>query len=610
MKVKFNLKFLTTLVITLVALFIFNINSVKASSEEIVNFKDDNLKKVLVRDYDINKDGELSKEEMKKIEELSLEFMRINDITGLEYAVNLKILYLNNNIITDIQPLSNLTNLEELFLSQTNVSDIQALSNLTHLKQLSLKTTEIVDIQVLSKLINLTYLDLSYNGIENIQILSNLTNLEALYLRDNEIIDIQVLSNLTKLKKLDLQSNNIVNIQDLSNLINLEMLDLADNEITDIKVLSNLIKLDELDLAYNKIADIRVLSNLIKLNKLDLSFNKIVSIDDLSKLTNLTMLMLKKNKITDIQVLSRLKELKTIDLRDNEIIDIQALSNFEELAILYLDRNFIRDFSPLEDVKVSWLTIDGQLDKLVDSTTNIKMIFEQNVLPEDTSLTIKSIQNSTINTSFYWNNLQAFDITLMSNDKIVQPNGKVKISIPIPSNFDKSKLAIYRITPEGEEVKYNIIVEGDFVIIETDHFSTYILAEIKEVTQEQTENKISANTTIQQYIDNLTQKGTITVYNTDNNEEKDYSKLIKTGMKVKITTEEKEIVQTVVVKGDANGNGKIDSGDLTILRGVLYERKTIDEVVNKALDLEDNNKISTKSLTKIRNILYEGGSIE
>ena len=51
----------------------------------------------------------------------------IQDLTGLEYCVNLSYLYLNSNNISDISALVGLTNLRSLYLSGNNISDISPL---------------------------------------------------------------------------------------------------------------------------------------------------------------------------------------------------------------------------------------------------------------------------------------------------------------------------------------------------------------------------------------------------------------------------------------------------------------------------------------------------
>lgn len=80
---------------------------------------------------DTNRDGYISKEELAKVTYISAEgyavpgYESIKSLSGLEYAVNLKELYLGvgNEELTDIDALFQLNKLEVIDLTYTNVSD-------------------------------------------------------------------------------------------------------------------------------------------------------------------------------------------------------------------------------------------------------------------------------------------------------------------------------------------------------------------------------------------------------------------------------------------------------------------------------------------------------
>ena len=70
-------------------------------------------------------DSPLTKEKMLWLEHLEAEHKGIVDITGLEFATNLKYLYLGGrNRITDLSPLANLTRLTQLHIWQRNTDDM------------------------------------------------------------------------------------------------------------------------------------------------------------------------------------------------------------------------------------------------------------------------------------------------------------------------------------------------------------------------------------------------------------------------------------------------------------------------------------------------------
>ena len=135
---------------------------------------------------------------------------------------------------------------------------------------------------------------------------------------------------------------------------------------------------------------------------------------------------------------------------------------------------------------------------VTDKTTNIKLDTNANIVPVNTILNSTEIKDEkTLNVvkeslKEFSNKYTTYDITLTSNGVKIQPNGKVKISIPIPTDYDKTKLAVYRVADNGEKTKYDVKVEGNYATFETDHFSTYVLAE-NNVTIANTNTNNNAN---------------------------------------------------------------------------------------------------------------------
>lgn len=123
-----------------------------------------------------------------------------------------------------------------------------------------------------------------------------------------------------------------------------------------------------------------------------------------------------------------------------------------------------------------------------DTTTGIKLETTTTVLPSNVILSSVTVtEQSTLDTvnkalKDTTSKYKVYDINLLKDGEKVQPNGQVKISIPIPSDYDKSRLEIYRIDDNGTKTKYDVTVDGEYATFETDHFSTYVLAEKQEET--------------------------------------------------------------------------------------------------------------------------------
>ncbi|MEL7563962.1 MAG: CapA family protein [Dehalobacterium sp.] len=351
--------------------------------DEIVNIPDPALE-LCIRRALHKPDGDITKTDMLQLEDLNAYNNNIKDLTGLEYAKNLRVAQLDNNQIRDVGSLSGLTNLTLLILSDNEISDISSLSGMTNLSDLWLDNNEISDISSLPSMTNLIGLNISDNKIKDISSLSGMTNLKGLSLINNEISDISSLSGLTNVTTLELTNNEISDISSLSGMKNLVRLVVANNQISAISSLSSMPELRYLSLYNNEIVDISSLSELTNLNHLYLSNNQINDLSALTGLTKLEVLTLKNNKINDISSLSNMSHLWKLILKNNEIEDISVLSNLRNLQILKLSNNKIKDISSLSALnpdRIWYLSIyKNQISDIssLSALTNLRELYLTN----------------------------------------------------------------------------------------------------------------------------------------------------------------------------------------------------------------------------------------
>lgn len=67
-----------------------------------------------------------------------------------------------------------------------------------------------------------------------------------------------------------------------------------------------------------------------------------------------------------------------------------------------------------------------------------------------------------------------------SDMKPVQPQGNVKIQMPVPEGYDLSRLAVYHISTDGGMTEIPFELQNGSAVFETDRFSLYALLEQKE----------------------------------------------------------------------------------------------------------------------------------
>jgi len=246
--------------------------SYSSAENDVVSIPDPNLEQA-IRD-ELNKPvGDITTDDMAEMTSLLAIDRGIENLTGLEYAVNLTGLDFSNNQVSDLSPLQNLTSLTELYFGGNQVSDISPLQNLTNLRGLRFSDNQVSDISALENLTNLEQFSFRENQVSDLSPVQNLTNLTGISFTWNQVSDLSPLQNLTNLTWLLFEYNQISDISALENLTNLTFLHFSDNQVSDISVLSNLTDLTGLFFSSNQVSDISALANLTNLMELVMQHN-------------------------------------------------------------------------------------------------------------------------------------------------------------------------------------------------------------------------------------------------------------------------------------------------------------------------------------------------
>jgi Leucine-rich repeat (LRR) protein len=307
------------------------------SQDVKVIFKDPNLENEVRKTLNILS-GDLTVGNLKSLTSLSADGKNISYLSGLEHAINLKILNLFNNNISNTDTLAFLNALTNLNIGKNKISDISNLNKLVNITELLLPENLISDLSGLSKLKKLVNLDLGSNNITGLSGLADLASLEILDLNNNHITDISGLTNLTNLIYLALNDNSINNLTYLNKLGKLKELYLSRNNISDINALSGLKTLTILDLGENIITDIQAVSNLTLLTDILLQKNKLNDTD----LPYLYPLKLLSNQNTDVYINSQPQK-GYLDLRGNIGFTSNAIKLLDEQLPLIDSQHILWD---------------------------------------------------------------------------------------------------------------------------------------------------------------------------------------------------------------------------------------------------------------------------
>ena len=120
-----------------------------------------------------------------------------------------------------------------------------------------------------------------------------------------------------------------------------------------------------------------------------------------------------------------------------------------------------------------------------DKETGIRLEASEGVVPSDTVLKAEKVtdgENFTIVDKALTDTADkrvAYDIRLLSDNAEIQPNGKVKIAIPRPTELNADKLALFHVAEDGKltKIPYTLDEATDRIVFETDNNSLYVVAE-------------------------------------------------------------------------------------------------------------------------------------
>lgn len=242
---------------------------------------------------------------LPKLEKLTLSNCSLSTTAGLEKAINLTFLDLNNNTIRNIDALYSMPNLQQINLQQNALTDLSALSGLKNLQELNVSFNSLTSLVPLSSCSKLTWLNARNNLLTDIAQIDKLTELNYLDVSYNNIVDISSLSACTKLVLLNVSNNSLTDITSISPLINLSTLYFSHNQVEALPEFQKDSKLIEIDGSHNLITTLEPLRELDMLNNVYMDYNP--ELDSVEPLANCHVLILVNvygTKVTEVEILT------------------------------------------------------------------------------------------------------------------------------------------------------------------------------------------------------------------------------------------------------------------------------------------------------------------
>ena len=282
-----------------------------------VHIPDPNLRAAIAEALGKSPNAPITGQEIERLEKLDARNRDIQDLTGLQFAINLNQLTLYDNQVSDLSPIAGLINIRILELNDNPVSDLSSVKGLKNLTDLHIRHTLLSDLSQLTSFINLRVVHFNGPPISDLSPLAGLIDLEVVHAGGTLVSDLSPLRGLTKLWHLYLPGGNISDLTPLAGLTNLKELYLHNNPISDISPLAGLTGLKRLNLEAADISDISVLAALHDLEWVALAVNKIEDVSPLAGLPNLKWLAVDRNNISDFSPLEGLRGKITLFWNEN-----------------------------------------------------------------------------------------------------------------------------------------------------------------------------------------------------------------------------------------------------------------------------------------------------
>lgn len=271
--------------------------------------------------------GALSAEDLAELTVLNARQMGIQELTGLEHAVNLEEVDLAQNEIQVLGPLGRLSQLREADLAVNSISDVSPLEGLEQLELLNLSASTLTEgLEVLAALPALRDLRINGTGVSDLSFLAGAPVLEALQAAAMpQLTDLSGLEEVATLDRLFITNSNVESLTPLTELTGLRILAALGNPIEDLDPLSDLTSLESLTLGNLETNDLSPLSGLI----------------------NLTSLTIRDVVLPGIEAVSGMTALQSISLTENELADLSPLEGLERLNQVIVVHNLVEDLGPL-----------------------------------------------------------------------------------------------------------------------------------------------------------------------------------------------------------------------------------------------------------------------
>lgn len=353
---------------------------------------DINLKTIINNYLSRDEEEDITKSDLESINgyiysDISSTGKYICSMEGLQYAVNLTELLIENNLITSMKQLTNLSKLNTLFLNNNLISSIPNLCNMTSLNSLLLSGNEIKDITPIASGKNLRFIKLNENRICDLSPLSALENLKQLRATDQDIEIKDVI---------DTSTEYILDISFLKDIdgkipININPNNYGEYDKENKKIIWDAYFIAIENPSFSFSTEDGNFSGIVTIDLIDIN-HKIFLEDENLKKEILTLLNKDNNTIT----LKDMLQLRVLDLSNKDIKSLKGLEHASNLYTLILDGTYITDLQYVPS-SVTHISCENLKEEVNIPDDRLKSLISIILGKKDTCiLTFNDIKNLTV----------------------------------------------------------------------------------------------------------------------------------------------------------------------------------------------------------------------
>ena len=311
-------------------------------------FPDAIFRQYVSDNFDKNKDGVLSEEEIAKVENIDVFERGVTSLDGIEVFYALESLHCSYNQLSELDVSRN-TSLQELYCWNNQLSKLDVSKN-TSLQKLCCNNNQLNKLDV-SKNTSLECLRCYNNQLNELDVSRN-TKLRILWCYDNQLSKLDVSRN-TLLQELSCYNNQLSEL-DVSKNTSLQELHCPINQLSKLDVSKNM-SLEILECSNNQLSELDVSKN-TSLEALACTDNQLSELD-VSRNTKLRILWCYDNQLSELDV-SKNMSLENLWCSDNKLSKLDVSKN-TSLQELYCYNNKLNKLDLSKNTKLQILSCDS-----------------------------------------------------------------------------------------------------------------------------------------------------------------------------------------------------------------------------------------------------------